>query len=66
METHHSIIKGKTPLHDAASNGHTETVRALGKELDADVNARDNEGRIPFDHVGEHERQEELSALLIQ
>ena len=58
--------EGIAPLHIAASWGFAETVRVLVKELGADLNAKDNDGMIPFDHVGEDEHQEELKALLLQ
>ncbi|KAK7094359.1 hypothetical protein V1264_005934 [Littorina saxatilis] len=38
---------GMTPLHDAAWNGYTETLRRL-IHYEADLNAKDNEGRTPL------------------
>ena len=57
---------GSIPLHHAASRGNTETVRALVKEFDADVKAKDRNGRTPFDLVDEAKHYEELRALLLQ
>ena len=35
----------------AASNGHADVARVLVKEMDADVNIKDNNGETPSDFV---------------
>ena len=52
-------------LHHAASNGHTKTARVLVDE-GADVDAKDSDGRIPFEFVDGNAYEEELRALLLR
>ncbi len=48
-----------TPLHRAASEGHTEVVKILLK-AGAKVNAKNNRGRTPLDYA----RQKQIKQLL--
>ena len=45
--SHDKTNKGDTPLHEAAWEGHTETVAALLKAA-ADPNAKDSSGDTPL------------------
>ena len=51
-----------TPLHQAAKNGHDETVKALAA-CGADVNARDNWLLTPLHHAVDEGRTETVKAL---
>jgi len=53
---------GRTPLHEACTNGDTKTVRALLK-FGADVLIRDNMGQIPSDRAAAH-RQHAVTNIL--
>ena len=54
---------GNTPLHLAAINGHTETVRAL-INAKADVNLANNDGSTPLHRSAIHGHTEAAQALL--
>ena len=47
--------EGQTPLHWAAMFGTGEAVTAL-LEAGADPNARDNDGKLPFDYAEDNEQ----------
>ena len=54
--------KGRTPLHEACTNGDTKTVRILLR-YNADVSARDHCGKTPLDRALAH-RQHGVIKLL--
>ena len=47
---------GSTPLHCAASKGHSDAARALVTELGADASLGDNLGKTPLARVGASHR----------
>ena len=52
----------KTPLHFAAANGFGEVAKLL-VEAKADLNAKDGNGKTPFD-VADDAKEEEMAAFL--
>lgn len=55
-------VDGRTPLHEACTQGDTKTVRAL-LQLGADVTIRDNGGQLPADRASAH-KQHAVTKLL--
>ena len=53
---------GRTPLHEACTNGDTKTVRVLLR-FGADAEAKDNAGQSPVDRASSH-RQHAVTKLL--
>lgn len=54
---------GRTPLHNAANNGHIEVVKHLIKK-EADVNVVDKYGRSPLHDAAKHGHIEVVEVLL--
>ena len=48
---------GQTPLHKAAERGTGEAVETL-LAAGADLEARDNDDKLPFDYAGDNEQLE--------
>lgn len=55
---------GRSPLHEACTNGDTKTVRVLLR-YGADVGSRDDRGQIPLDRASAH-RQRSVARILEQ
>ena len=53
-----------TPHHSAAASGHTETVRALVRELGADVNAKDCDRNTPLHFAALNGHTDTVRALV--
>jgi len=62
MSTGRKDRTGRTPLHEAGTNGDTKTLRVLLR-YDADVGVRDDRGQTPLDRASAN-RQHSVAKVL--